>query len=110
MGALDGQIIMTLTDGSGQPYIVATWFWDPATGVLRDGTYVTSRGSRTGALIVDNLTGKPQAVAIADSVGTISRTVNVPANGYAATAAQLAKLNPPVTTAAQLNGLTFSLS
>lgn len=110
MPALNGQVISTITNGQGQPYIVATWFWTPATGVLRDGTYVTSLGSRTGALIVDNLTGKSQKVVIADASGAVLRTFNVATTGFVATAAQLAALNPPVTTASQLNGLTFTLA
>lgn len=108
MPALSGQVITTLTDGSGQPYIVATWFWDPATGLLRDGTYVTSRGSRTGALIVDNLTGGQQRVVVRDAAGAELRSVNVPSNGAARTAAQMASAG--FTTAADLNGLTFDLA
>ncbi|MCW2900312.1 MAG: hypothetical protein JWO67_2577 [Streptosporangiaceae bacterium] len=112
MPALNGQIIMTLTNAQGQPYIVATWFWTPATGALRDGTYVTSLGSKTGALIVDNLSGKSQKVVVRDAAGAVLRTVSVPTNGFTGTVAQLAAVpapNGPITNQQQLNGLTFDL-
>lgn len=108
MGALNGQVISTLTDGSGQPLIVATWFWDPATGLLRNGTYVTSRGSQTGALIVDNLTGGSVRLVVRDAAGAELRSVNVPVNGVTRTAAQMASAG--YTTVQDLNGLTFDLA
>jgi hypothetical protein len=108
MPALSGQVIVTLTGADGQPVIVATWFYDPATGILRNGTFTTSTGDKTGALIVDNRSGSQQTVTITNDTGT--RNVNVSANGFVATATQLANLNPPLTTSAQLNGFTFTLS
>jgi len=106
--ALNGQVIMTLTGADGQPVIVATWFFDPATGLLRNGTFTTSRGGRTGALVVDNLTGRPVRVVVHDADGTELRDRAVPRNGFDATAAQMAAAG--FSTLADMNGLTFDLA
>lgn len=113
MPALTGQVIMTITNDTGQPYMVATWFWTPATGVLRDGTFTTSRGQVTGALIVDNISGRTQRVMVAGTDGAVLRQFSVPVSGRSLTAAQLAAVpapDGPITTVQQLNGLTFDLA
>jgi hypothetical protein len=56
-------------------------FFNPADYTLRDATQATSRGTRTGALIVDNMTGKTQQVIVTNpDTGTV-RTFNIAANG-----------------------------
>jgi hypothetical protein len=107
MPALNGQVISTITGADGQPIIVATWFFN-ADGQLRDGTFTTSTGSKTGALIVDNRTGRQQSVVITNAGG--ARTVTVPSSGFVGTAVQLANLTPPLTNSSQLNGFTFDLA
>lgn len=84
MAALNGEVISTLTDELGNPWFVMYQFYDPTTMAMRDATQLTSRGNRTGALIVDNLTGRPQKVNT--SIGSF----NIPANGQTVSAAQLA--------------------
>jgi hypothetical protein len=108
MPALNGQVITTLPDDSGNVLILATWFYDPVTGALINGTYVTSRGSQTGALIVDNLTGRQVRVVVRDATGAELRSVTVPTNGVTRTAAQMASAG--YTTVQDLNGLTFDLA
>jgi hypothetical protein len=104
-----GSMIGTVNDANGNPLFVTYHFWDPTTFLLRDITQATSNGNRTGALIVDNLTGKAQTVTITGSDGFV-KTFSVPANGVALTAAQLAanKQNNggPLTTIQDLAGLT----
>lgn len=107
MPALNGEIIQTLRDGSGNKVIESVIFFTPGTGALRDATYTTSRGDQTGALIVDNLLGRGVRVVVRDSLGAELRAVTVPAAGVTRTAAQL---SPGVTNISQLNGLTFDLS
>lgn len=113
MPALNGEVISTLTDGTGAPVFVVYEFFTPATGALRDATQQTSTGSRTGALIVDNMTGKPQAVTVSDAGGPV-KTFNVPASGVALTVAQLAANKQsnggPITTMADLAGISPSLT
>jgi len=84
MPVFSGQLVMTLTDTAGFPVFVVTEFWNPADGTLRDGTTSTSRGNRTGAVIIDNQTGRAQKLNVS---GTI---LNVSVNGDVYTAAQLA--------------------
>ena len=36
MPALSGQVITTITDENGVPAVTVTWFWDPATMLLRN--------------------------------------------------------------------------
>lgn len=108
MPALNGQVIMTLRDGSGNTLILATWFYDPVTFLLRDDTFITSRGAQTGALIVDNLTGRSVRVVVRDSTGAELRSVSVPTSGVTRTAAQMASAG--YTTVQDLNGLTFDLA
>lgn len=119
MPALNGQIITTITDGTGAVAVCATWFYNPATGALRnnpaawtspDGT-VWPIGS--GALIAANQLGRTVKVRVNDAGGNQIRKVSIPAGGGALTAAQLAAAPPPdgpYTTAADFNGLTFDLS
>jgi hypothetical protein len=85
MPALAGEIVTTLTDELGNPWFVIYQFYNQTTGVMRDATQLTSRGNRTGALIVDNMTGHPQKVNV---IGT--GTFNITANGQTFSAAQLA--------------------
>jgi hypothetical protein len=88
-------------------------FFDPATGNLRDATQATSAGARTGALIVDNMTGGSQRVIVSDAAGNEIKTFNIAANGQALTVAQLAALPPPngpIRKYADLAGLSPSLT
>lgn len=94
MPALNGEIISTLTDGIGSPVFVIYEFFDPATGNLRDATQATSVGNRTGALIVDNMTGRSQKITATSDAGTV-KTFNIPVNGRTLTVAQLSALPPP---------------
>lgn len=108
MSALVGQLIMTLPDATGATLIQVVIFWTDGTGALRNATYVTSQGSQTGAVIVDNLTGRAVRIVVKDAAGTELRSVNIPSGGLARTVAQMSSLG--VTNISQLNGLTFDLS
>lgn len=108
MPALSGQIIMTLRNGSGATVIEAVIFYTDGTGALRNANYTTSQGSQNGAVIVDNVTGRPVRVVVRDSIGAELRSVNVPTNGVTRTVAQMSSLG--VTTLSQLNGFTFDLA
>lgn len=118
MPALSGQVISTLRDGSGNAVITATWFFNPATGALiNSASSWTSPSGKVYAagscLIVDNGTGKTVSVTVANPDTGTARTFSIPASDRVLTAAQLAAVpapNGPVTTAADLNGLTFDLS
>lgn len=110
MPALSGEIISTLRDGNGNTVIAVAIFYDPTTRALRDGTYVTVQdGTKTGAIIADNVTTQSITVVLTNVQGA-SRNVSVPAHGVALTAAQLAGLNPPITTLDQVDGFTFQLA
>jgi hypothetical protein len=89
-----GSMIGTVNDANGDPLFVTYQFWDPTTFALRDQAQATSTGTKTGALIVDNLTGKPQTITVQGKTG-VQKTINVPASGAALTAAQLANIPPP---------------
>jgi hypothetical protein len=84
MAAFPGGVITTLTDELGNPMFVIYQFYNATTLAMEDRTQVTSRGNRTGALIVDNMTGRPQRI------NTTVGSFNITANGAALTAAQLA--------------------
>lgn len=112
MAANPGGITSTLTDGNGNPIFVVNEFFDPATFALRDRTVTTSVGSRTGALIVDNMTGKTQQVTVTSDAGTV-KTFSIPSSGRVLTAAQLAALpapDGPILTIQDLAGLSTSLT
>jgi hypothetical protein len=113
MPALNGETISTITDGTGTPVFVMYEFYDPATGNLRDAMQSTSTGLKTGALIVDNMTGVQQTVTATRPPLTV-KTFTIPATGAALTVAQLAanKSNNggPITTYADLAGLSLSLT
>jgi hypothetical protein len=86
-------------------------FYDPATRLLRDGTYQTVQdGTKTGALVADNTTSQAITVVLSNDALGHPRTVNVPAHGRALTAAQLAALPAPITTVDDLNGTTFQMA
>lgn len=113
MGALSGQSISTIRDGSGNVVIALVIFWDPVTRLLRNSTYQTVQdGTKTGALIADNPGTKSLAIRLSNDAGGNSRTVNVPGHGRALTVAQLAALpvmsNPP--TLDDLTGFSFDLA
>jgi hypothetical protein len=111
MPALSGEVISTLRDAAGNTVIAAVFFYNPATGQLRDGTYQTVQdGTKTGALIADNTTSQAITVVLSNDALGHPRTVNVPAHGRALTAAQLAALPTPITTIADLNGTTFQMA
>lgn len=108
MPALSGQVIQTLRNGTGAKVIEMTYFWTVGTGALRDGTFTTSTGSKTGALIVDNLLGRGVRVVVHDTAGNVLRTVTVPSAGAVVTTAQFAAQG--VTNVSSLQGLTFDLA
>lgn len=112
MPALNGEVIITITDAGGSPIFVIFEFFDATTKALRDSPQVTSDGLKTGALVVDNMTAKPQRITVTDGTGAV-RTVNVPARGVALTAAQLAAIpapDGPFLTIADFAGLSPSLT
>jgi hypothetical protein len=84
MGALNGEIVMTLPDAAGNPVFVVYIFFDPTTYALHDQTQLTSRGNRTGTVIIDNQTGRAQKL----NTGTTNLNVSVVGDTY--TAATLA--------------------
>lgn len=120
MPALNGQVIMQITDVTGAPVVTVTWFFDPTTRALRnnpapwtapDGTiYATG----TGALIADNRMDRQVRVRVNDAQGAMVRRVTIPASGgRAVTRTQLANApapDGPYTTADDFNGLTFDLA
>jgi hypothetical protein len=112
MSALPGGVISTLTDGTGAPiFTIYEWyvpFDQPNGGQLRDAVTTTSRGTQTGALIVDNQTGRSQQIIVVAS-GT-ARTFNIGPNGAALTVAQLAAQTPPITTIQDLAGIQPSVT
>lgn len=113
MPALSGQVVMTLRDGTGATVIQMTINYTAATGVLRDAVVPTSAGNRTGALVVDNVTGRTVRVLVRDSVGVESKSFSIPSSGRALTTAQLAAVpapDGPITTVADLSGMTFDLT
>lgn len=114
MTALPGGVITTLTDGAGVPiFVIYEWYVpynQPNGGQLRDAATTTSRGTVTGALVVDNMTGRSQQLIVTNPGTGAVRTFNIGASGAALTVAQLAGQNPPVTTAADLSGLQPSIT
>jgi hypothetical protein len=120
VSALSGQVITTITDGSGSPVVCVTWFFNPSTLALRNNPAAWTDPSGTtwpagsGALIGANLLNMAVRMVIRDGSGSILRRVLLPAStGRKATAAQLAAASPPdgpFTLATDLNGLTFDLS
>lgn len=118
MPALSGQVITTLRDGSGNPIITATWFFNPATGALVNSaaSWTSPSGKVYAAgscLIADNGTGRTVAVTVNNPDTGTTRTFSIPASDRVLTAAQLAAVPPPngpVTQAADLNGLSFNLA
>jgi hypothetical protein len=119
MPALNGQIISTITDDTGKAVVTVTWFYDPATGALRNNPVAWTAPSGkvwaigSGAIIADNQLGRQVRCVVNDETGAMVRRVTIPPSGRAATAAQLAAAPPPdgpYTTMQDLNGLTFDLS
>jgi hypothetical protein len=113
MPALFGEVISTITDGTGAPVFVVYEFYTPSTGALRNATQTTSAGSKTGALIVDNLTGRPQNVTVTNPETSTVKTFAIPTNGRVLTVAQLAALpapDGPITTISDLAGLSPALT
>lgn len=119
MPALDGQVFTTIPDGNGGIGVTVTWFFDPATRILRNNPLAwtapdgTVYPAGTGALIADNQLGRQVRVRVNDQDGNQIRRVTIPAGGRSATKAQLAAApapDGPYVTAADFNGLTFDLS
>jgi hypothetical protein len=111
MPALNGEIISTLRDASGNTVIAVVVFYDPNTNLLRDASYTTVQdGVKTGAVIADNVTTQPVTVVLTNDAQGRSRNINVPAHGRALTVAQLANLPSPITTLQDVNGFTFALA
>lgn len=117
MPALSGQVITMLTNDAGAPAIVVSWFFNPATGDLRDApspwTSPTGKVWTGKCLIADNMTSRAIAMTITNPATGTTRTLSIPANDRSLTAAQLAALPPPngpFTKSTDLNGLSFDLS
>ncbi len=115
MPALNGQVTSTLRDGAGAVVIQVNWFFTVGTGALRNSNWTSERGTVFNGvcLAVDNATGRTVAVNVANQDGSVARTFSIPPSGRSLTVAQLAAVPPPngpVTTSAQLNGLTFNLA
>jgi hypothetical protein len=109
MPLLNGEVISTLRDANGATIIAVVFFYDRTTRLLRDSTYTTVQdGTKTGALIADNVTASPIRVAIANDQNGNPRRVTVPPHGVALTVAQLASQG--ITTLDDVNGLTFDLA
>jgi hypothetical protein len=111
--ALIGQVVSTITDGTGQPVFVVYENFDPAQGnTLIDKAVQTLTGTKTGALVVDNMTGRTQSVTCSD--GSVVKTFSIPAGGAVLTAAQLAANRAnnggPITTLADLAGISPTLT
>jgi hypothetical protein len=119
MPALNGQVITQITNAQGQPQITVTWFFDPATGILRNNpiAWTAPDGTvypvGTGALIADNRTAAQQRVRINDENGNLVRRVTIPASGArTVTKNQLANApapDGPYVNSSDFNGLTFDL-
>lgn len=120
MPALSGQVITTITDGTGAAIVAVTWFFDPTTLVLRNNPIAWTDPSGTvwaigsGALIGANLLNRAVKMRVNDASGVQIRRVQLPAGtGRAVTKTQLANAAPPdgpYTSSLDLNGLTFDLS
>jgi hypothetical protein len=116
--ALSGQVITTIRDSNGNSILTATWFFDPATGNLRNSlspwTSPSGKVYAAGScLIADNGTGRVVKVVVENPETGSHRTFSIPVNDRTLTAAQLAAVpapNGPVTTVQDLNGLSFDLS
>lgn len=119
MPALTGQVISTITDAQGQAVVVVTWFYNPATLVLRNNTvqWVSPDGQvfpiGAGALIAVNLSGLALRMRINDETGALVRQVQIPVGGRALTALQLRNApapDGPYNLSTDLNGITFDLA
>lgn len=117
MPALPGGVISTLVDPAGNPvFVITEWYVpmdQPNGGALRDAATATSRGTRTGALVVDNMTGRPQRVVVTNPETGSVRNINIGTTGAVLTAAQLAALAPPdgpITTIQDLAGIQPSIT
>lgn len=114
MSALPGGVISTIPDANGSPlFVIYEWYIpmdQPGGGALRNFATTTSRGTQTGALIVDNMTGRPQQVIVTNPDTGVVRSFNVSPNGVTLTVAQLAALTPPITTIADLSGIQPSVT
>lgn len=112
MSANPGGVTSTLTDANGGPIFVIYEHFNPTTYAMEDRTIITSTGAKTGALIVDNMTGQTQQVLVSDD-GAPVKTFSVPASGVALTAAQLAANRTnnggPIRTIQDLAGISPSL-
>jgi hypothetical protein len=62
---------MTLRNATGATVVALCIFYDPATRLLRDGTYQTVQdGTKTGALVADNTTSQAITVVLSnDALG-----------------------------------------
>jgi hypothetical protein len=103
--ALPGGVVSTLSP----EFVIYEWF-TPATGALRDAATTTSRGTQTGALIVDNATGRAQQVTTTNEATGAVRSFNIAPTGTVLTVAQLAALTPPITRIQDLAGISPSLT
>jgi hypothetical protein len=97
--ALPGGVVSTITDADGDPLFVISQWYRPVpegdgTNLLRDAVTATSRGNRTGALVVDNVTGRAQRITVTSDGGPV-KTLTVGPVGTVLTVAQLAAIPPP---------------
>jgi hypothetical protein len=105
--------VSTVPDENGTPVFVISEWYQPVpqgdgTNLLRDAVTATSRGNRTGALVVDNMTGRAQRVTVTSDAGTV-KTFTVGPVGTVLTVAQLAAIpapDGPFTTIQDLAGLS----
>jgi len=119
MPALPGQVVTTIPNAAGTVAVCVTWFFNPATGALRNNPVAWTSPDGTvwpigsGALIAANTLGRTVKVRVNDAGGNELRRVSIPAGGRAATAAQLAAApapDGPYTNSSDFNGITFDLA
>jgi hypothetical protein len=107
-----GSVVSSLYNDSGSPIFIIYEFFNPSTFAMEDRTITTSTGTKTGALIVDNMTGQTQGVTVSDAGGPI-KNFSIPPAGVALTAAQLAANRQnnggPIRTIQDLAGISPSL-
>lgn len=112
MVANPGGVTSTITDSTGAPIFVIYELFNPTTYAMEDRTITTSTGPKTGALIIDNMTGQTQGVTVSDGGGPV-KAFSIPPAGIALTAAQLAANRQnnggPIRTIQDLAGISPSL-
>src|SRR5512138_1730029 len=100
---------MTLRNAADAVIIQTTINYNPSTGALVDAAVSTSRGSQTGAQVIDNQVGRAVHVVQRDAAGTVSRSTPIPAAGLSRTAAQM-QAQQGATVVADLAGTSYELA